>query len=62
MIFDEVKNLLKYNAKYIEKIFYQYEKIKQAVYEARKDSGVSKTGGSGHAFVSDPTENMAMKV
>jgi hypothetical protein len=56
-----VRNLLKYNAKYIEKIFYQYEKIKQAVYETRKDSGVCKTGGGGHALVSDPTANVALK-
>lgn len=55
--------MLKYNAKYIEKIFYQYDKIKQAVNEARKDPASCKTGGngSGHAFVSDPTANVAIK-
>ncbi|WP_110953056.1 hypothetical protein [Anaerosinus massiliensis] len=48
---------------YIEKRFYQYEKIKKAVFEARKDPAACKTGGngSGHAFVSDPTANVAMK-
>lgn len=48
---------------YIEKRFYQYEKIKKAVWEARNDSGINKTGGnsSGHAFVSDPTANVAIK-
>lgn len=48
---------------YIEKRFYQYEKIKLAVWEARHDSGANKTGGngSGHAFVSDPTANAAMR-
>ena len=47
---------------YIEKRFYQYEKIKKAVWEARHDAGANKTGGngSGHAFVSDPTANAAM--
>ncbi|WP_432748218.1 hypothetical protein [Pectinatus frisingensis] len=48
---------------YIEKRFYQYEKIKKAVWEARNDSGVGRTGGNstGHAFVSDPTANVAVK-
>lgn len=48
---------------YIEKRFYQYEKIKKAVHEARHDPASTKTGGnsSGHAFVSDPTANVAMK-
>ncbi len=48
---------------YIEKRFYQYEKIKKAVWEARNDSGVGRTGGNstGHAFVSDPTANVAIK-
>ena len=48
---------------YIEKRFYQYEKIKRAVWEARHDSGANKTGGngSGHAFISDPTANAAMR-
>ncbi len=48
---------------YIEKRFYQYEKIKKAVWEARNDSGIGRTGGNstGHAFVSDPTANVAVK-
>ena len=48
---------------YIEKRFYQYEKIKKAVWEARNDSGIGRTGdnSTGHAFVSDPTADVAVK-
>lgn len=55
--------MLKLNQKYIEKIFYNYDKIRQAVYETRNDSGSIKTGGnsSGHAFVSDPTALAALR-
>lgn len=55
--------LLKLNQKYIEKIFYNYDKIKQAVHETRNDPAGNKTGdnSSGHAFVSDPTSNMALR-
>lgn len=65
---EKFKGIEKYNGtrkygKLIERRFFQYEKIKQAVWEARNDSGGNKTGGngSGHAFVSDPTANAAMK-
>ena len=46
----------------IERRFFQEEKIRKAVIAARNDSGAGKTGGggSGHAFVSDPTANVAM--
>jgi hypothetical protein len=55
--------IMKLNQKYIEKIFYNYDKIKQAVYEARNDYHTFKTGGngSGHAFVSDPTSIAAIR-
>jgi hypothetical protein len=60
---EKYKGTRKYG-KLIERRFFQYEKIKQAVWEARNDSGANKTGGngSGHAFVSDPTANAAMRV
>jgi hypothetical protein len=50
-------------SKLIERRFYQHDKIRQAVFEARNDSGAGKTGGngSGHAFVSDPTANVAIR-
>jgi hypothetical protein len=62
-VYDGVRQMMKLNQKYIEKIFYNYGKIKQAVYEARNDPGTVKTGGngSGHAFVSDPTSIAALK-
>lgn len=55
--------MLKLNQKYIEKIFYNYDKIKQAVYETRNDPATLKSGGdsSGHAFVSDPTAIKALR-
>lgn len=48
---------------YIEKRFYQYEKIKQAVYEARNDSGCIHTNGNdgGRSLISNPTANIALK-
>jgi hypothetical protein len=54
---------MKKYSKLIERRFYQYEKIKKAVWEAKNDSGAGKTGGngSGHAFVSDPTANAALQ-
>lgn len=48
---------------YIEKRFYQYPKIKAAVFEARNDAAHAHTGGngSGHSYVSDPTANVAIR-
>lgn len=51
----------------VEKMFYYYHRIKNAVETARAEQGfyksVEKTGGgsSTHAFISDPTANLAMK-
>jgi len=50
--------------KKVERYFYLYEKIVQAVEEARDNAlyGTShrdKTGGGGHCFLSDPTANRA---
>lgn len=36
-------------------IFYRAKEIKDAVKSKRLDTGKTKTGGGGHAFVSDPT-------
>ena len=46
--------------KRIEKYFFQYEKIRQAIHEAHANAlygtpNRDTTGGGGHAFVSDPT-------
>lgn len=48
-------------SKLIERRFFQKEKIERAVWEAKNDSGSVKTGGGGHAFVSDPTANKALR-
>lgn len=51
----------------VEKMFYYYHKIKKAVETVRAEQGyyqqVEKTGGGGssHAFVSDPTANLAIR-
>lgn len=65
---EKFKGIEKYNGtrkygKLIERRFFQEDKIRQAVFEARNDSGAGKTGGngSGHAFVSDPTASAAMR-
>lgn len=54
---------MRVNQKYIEKIFYSYDKIKRAVEEAKSDPASNRTGGnsSGHAWVSDPTANVAIR-
>lgn len=41
--------------------FRHYGAIKRAVYEKRYDPATEKQGGGGHAFVSDPTANKAMR-
>lgn len=46
---------------YVDKMFYSRDAIKKAVEEARFDSGGAKSGGSGHAFISDPTAKKALK-
>lgn len=60
---EKYQGIRKYNSKLIERRFFQEEKIRRAVFEARHDSGGGKTGGggSGHAFVSDPTASAAMR-
>lgn len=54
---------MRVNQKYIEKIFYSYDKIKRAVEEVKSDPASNRTGGnnSGHAWVSDPTANVAIR-
>ena len=51
--------------KRIEKYFYIYDKIAQAVQEAREQllygqAGAEKTGGGGHCYISDPTAQKAI--
>lgn len=60
---EKYQGIRKYNSKLIERRFFQEDKIRRAVFEARYDSGGGKTGGggSGHAFVSDPTASAAMR-
>lgn len=60
---EKYQGIRKYNSKLIERRFFQEDKIRRAVFEARHDSGGGKTGGggSGHAFVSDPTASAAMR-
>jgi len=65
---EKFKGIEKYNGtrkygKLIERRFFQEDKIRQAVFEVRNDSGAGKTGGngSGHAFVSDPTASAAIR-
>lgn len=64
---DVVREMKKYMEskaynKLIERRFFQYEKIKKAVWEARNDKGTVNTGGNGRGqvFVSDPTANAAI--
>ncbi len=60
---EKYQGIRKYNSKLIERRFFQEDKIRRAVFEARHDNGGGKTGGggSGHAFVSDPTASAAMR-
>lgn len=45
----------------IETIFYNEKQIRRAVMEARQDKGGFTGGTGGHAFISDPTANQAIR-